>query len=56
MDPEIQESTHHNEENLARRINAFKEKNPNFIENVKDLFKDEKCLFNLFNVENMEIL
>jgi hypothetical protein len=34
LDPEIKENSHHNEEGFARRILNFREKFPNFVENI----------------------
>ena len=38
LDPEIKENTHHNEEGFARRILTFRDKFPNFIDNIKEYF------------------
>ena len=44
LDPEIKENSHHNEDGYARRILAFREKFPAFLDNLQEGFQDEKTM------------
>lgn len=55
LDPEIKENSHHNEDGYARRILAFREKFPAFLENLQEGFQDEKTMVSAFRVEQQEV-